>query len=466
MAYGILNLDVIDLDLAVERRVVHSEQFRGAALMAAGYFERAADQLDFEARDLVIERDAAGDVERGRRFRHVRRVAGLRLRADYLLAQAIERYLVGAGDDHRALGRRFKLAHVAGPGVTFERLQDLGRDLVGDRPPVLIVVFADEVLGERQDVFLAVAQRRQVNVDDVQTIKEVFAEIAGPDGALEVGICRGDDPNVDLVRLRVSERGEFAFLDHAQQPGLGFGRDRADLVEEDRAVVGDLEQAFFGRDGAGERAFRVAEEFRFQKLRRDVAAIDGDELPGLGARAGEMDRARDDLFAGTRFAGDQHCRARRGDLLDQVVNFAHRDRIPHDLFAVRRFAQRAAQHPAFLVPAAARDAFGDPAQDDRVFKRLADAPECAHLPGGDGRVERRICRDHYHYGFAVELQQLFERPQPADARHRDVEQHSVIGPLAEARQPLFAGLGQINAIAVLREKTLQNVAHYFFIIYN
>src|SRR5512145_2213838 len=77
MAYGILNLDVIDLDLAVERRVVHSEQFRGAALKAAGYFERSSDQLDFEARDLVIERDAAGDVERGRRFRHVRRVAGL-----------------------------------------------------------------------------------------------------------------------------------------------------------------------------------------------------------------------------------------------------------------------------------------------------------------------------------------------------------------------------------------------------
>src|SRR5262245_40574994 len=83
-----LNFDVVYLDLAVERSVVHSEQFRGAALMAAGNFERAAYQLDFEARDLVIERDASGDVERGRRFRHVRHVTRLRLRADYLLAQA------------------------------------------------------------------------------------------------------------------------------------------------------------------------------------------------------------------------------------------------------------------------------------------------------------------------------------------------------------------------------------------
>src|SRR5262245_14030793 len=75
MEYGKrLKPDVVHLDLAVERRVVHPEQFRGATLMAACDFERAADQLDFEARDLVVERDAAGDVEQGRRFRHVRRV--------------------------------------------------------------------------------------------------------------------------------------------------------------------------------------------------------------------------------------------------------------------------------------------------------------------------------------------------------------------------------------------------------
>src|SRR5262249_43370494 len=135
------------------------------------------------------------------------------------------------------------------------------------------------------------------DVDDVQTIKEVFAEIAGSDSAMEIGIGRGDDSRVDFARLRVAERGEFPLLNHAQQSRLSFGRYRADLVQEHRAVVGDFEQAFFGGDGAGERAFSVAEEFRFQKLRRNVAAIDRDELPGLGTWTGEMDCARDDLFA-------------------------------------------------------------------------------------------------------------------------------------------------------------------------
>ncbi|MCI0692424.1 hypothetical protein L0337_10530, partial [candidate division KSB1 bacterium] len=54
-----LDLDVVDLDLAVEGRVVHAEQLGGAALVAAGDIERAADQFDLEARVFVLERDAA-----------------------------------------------------------------------------------------------------------------------------------------------------------------------------------------------------------------------------------------------------------------------------------------------------------------------------------------------------------------------------------------------------------------------
>src|SRR5262245_48461933 len=105
------------------------------------------------------------------------------------------------------------------------------------------------MLGERQYVFFAVAKRRQVNVDDVQPIKEVFAEVAGSDGALEIRVSSGNDSSVDLARLGVAERRELALLNHAQQSGLGLGRDCGDLVEEDRAVVGDFEQSFFGRDG-------------------------------------------------------------------------------------------------------------------------------------------------------------------------------------------------------------------------
>ena len=61
-------LDVIDLDLAVEGGVVHAEQLGGAALVTVGDFERATDQFDFKARDFVIERDAARNIQRRDRF--------------------------------------------------------------------------------------------------------------------------------------------------------------------------------------------------------------------------------------------------------------------------------------------------------------------------------------------------------------------------------------------------------------
>ena len=67
-------------------------------------------------------------------------------------------------------------------------------------------------------------------------------------------------------------------------------------------------------DRAGERAARVPEELRLEQVLGDRAAVDRDE-PVRAARAGVMDRARDDLFAGARLAGDEdRARCRRDGL--------------------------------------------------------------------------------------------------------------------------------------------------------
>ncbi len=49
-------------------------------------------------------------------------------------------------------------------------------------------------------------------------------------------------------------------LQHAQDLGLRLQAHGADFVEEERAAIGNFEQAFLAGDGAGERAFDVAEE--------------------------------------------------------------------------------------------------------------------------------------------------------------------------------------------------------------
>ena len=52
---------------------------------------------------------------------------------------------------------------------------------------------------------------------------------------------------------------ELALLQYAQQLGLRSGVQIADLVQKDSAAVGKLELALARGDGAGERAFLVAE---------------------------------------------------------------------------------------------------------------------------------------------------------------------------------------------------------------
>ena len=96
--------------------------------------------------------------------------------------------------------------------------------------------------------------------DDVQPVEQVLAELALLHHLAQVDVGGGDDPHVDLDRLHAAEPHELALLDHAQQLGLRLERDVADLVEEDGALVGEIEQPLLRVHRAGERALHVAEQ--------------------------------------------------------------------------------------------------------------------------------------------------------------------------------------------------------------
>ena len=70
---------------------------------------------------------------------------------------------------------------------------------------------------------------------------------------------------------------EDALLQHAQQLHLHGQAHVADLVEEQRAALGDLEAALARGDGAGERALLVTEQLALEQLGGNGAAVDGDE---------------------------------------------------------------------------------------------------------------------------------------------------------------------------------------------
>ena len=115
---------------------------------------------------------------------------------------------------------------------------------------------------------------------------------------------RGDHPDVDGRRFRGPERRHLALGQHAQQAGLGGERHVADLVEEERAAIGLLNEAGPGLGRPGEGAGLVAEQLGLDQGLGQGRAIDRDEgLVGAPRRA--VQGAGEELLAGAGLAADE-----------------------------------------------------------------------------------------------------------------------------------------------------------------
>src|SRR6185436_15941011 len=97
----------------------------------------------------------------------------------------------------------------------------------------------------------------------------------------------------------------LALLQHPQELGLQLEGKVADLVEENRAAVGDLEPPRPIAQRARERAAHVAEELALEHLARDGAAVDAHERL-LRPSAAFVDLPRQELLARAGLARNQH----------------------------------------------------------------------------------------------------------------------------------------------------------------
>src|SRR5438046_178305 len=151
------------------------------------------------------------------------------------------------GADHGALGEQdrplehvLQLADVARPRVSGEG----GQRVVLDPLDVLLqasVVLLPEMLHQQRNVVPPLAQRRQVDGDDVQPIVEVLAEPSRRDLPSQVPRGGCDQAHHDARRLHSSHPLELALLDGAEQLDLHLDGDLADLIEEEGADGGELD---------------------------------------------------------------------------------------------------------------------------------------------------------------------------------------------------------------------------------
>ncbi len=132
------------------------------------------------------------------------------------------------------------------------------------------------MFGQERDVVTAFAQGRQIELDDIETMKQILAKFTGGNRGGDVAIGGGDKTDVHAQFLGAADAGKAAIFQKSQQLGLKGLAHIGDFVQENGAAIGLFDAAVFLFDGAGERAAFVAEELAFQKSFRNGGAIDAD----------------------------------------------------------------------------------------------------------------------------------------------------------------------------------------------
>ncbi len=195
---------------------------------------------------------------------------------------------------------------------------------------------------EQRDVLLALAQRRQVDGDDIQAIKQVFAEAAVLDLLLELLVGGGQHADIDVDRRVVADASDFFLLQNAEQPALQNRWHGADLIEENRAAIGLLKQPLLVVDRAGERTLAMTEQLGLKQVLGQGTAIDRNERRELPA-AVEVQRAGDQFLAGAALAENQDRAVGVRHALDHFEHGLHGRRVADDLvelvFALELFLQ-------------------------------------------------------------------------------------------------------------------------------
>src|SRR5581483_9515493 len=99
------------------------------------------------------------------------------------------------------------------------------------RPAVVfLVVFLAEILNQHGNVFQSLAQRRQMQIGDIDPVKKVFTKTAHGDFFFQVAVGGKDEADIDSLIFLRSQPAELAVLQQLQELGLDRRVEFADLI--------------------------------------------------------------------------------------------------------------------------------------------------------------------------------------------------------------------------------------------
>src|SRR5208283_3998442 len=239
-------------------------------------FQRRATLRNRQRRQSTLPR-------RGLRFRYWGAHLGVHCRRSapatrHGKRQVLRPQLIALLQNHRAFQRILQLAHIPRPVVI---QQQPSRLLVRALHVLakLLVVVRQEKLHQRQNIFLAFPQRRQINRNNRQPVIEVLAETPLPHFFLEVPVGRGNHPHVHLNIAHTPHAPHHLIFQHSQQLGLQQRRKLANLIQKQRASVSHFKQPLLHGLGIGKRALLMAKQLRLDQCFRYGGTVDRHKRP-------------------------------------------------------------------------------------------------------------------------------------------------------------------------------------------
>ena len=224
-------------------------------------------------------------------------------------------------EDGRTLQDVVQLPHIAGPGIGLQ-LGPHRRGQLDGGTAVLPGEALQEGFGQIGDVSRPLPQGRDVNGEDAQPVEQVLAEAPFGHGLPQVLMGGGQQPYIHPPGLLAAQGIDLALLDGAQQLGLEVQGQVADLVQEQRAAIRQLEATLSRCHGPAEGTLYVAEELGLDEGGGQGAAVHLDE--GLLPAGREVVQGLGHLLlARAGLAGDEHGGGGAGHLAYLIQDGAH-----------------------------------------------------------------------------------------------------------------------------------------------
>ena len=197
----------------------------------------------------------------------------------------------------------------------------------------------------------------------------------------------------------------------------------------------------------------MAEELARHELLRDGAGVNRNERT-LAAAAAVVEAARHELFAGARFADDEHRCACRCDSLDASEDFAH-PRRPADHPLEHRGARRQVLVVADLAHVVGVQELLQERDEPHRVDRLLQVVARAELQRLDRACHRALAGDQHHRRRRLELAQLPDEIDPARTWQVQVGDDHVDRVPAKHLQRVLGRLGRHHLHAERRQHGAQ-----------